>query len=68
MVLGECCYRREEQGKGAARGEDGPVRKLSRLLTALPLSPDHTEAASPTKKERKASGPGVGRLGSVIKR
>ena len=27
-----------------------PARRLSRLLTAFPLSPDHTEAASPTKK------------------
>ncbi|KAF8556063.1 hypothetical protein OG21DRAFT_1437799 [Imleria badia] len=46
--------------KGKAKAQPSelktPTRRSSRLSTASSLSPDHTEAASPTKKGRKSSG------------
>lgn len=47
------------KGKAKARPSEvkTPARRSSRLSTASSLSPDHTEAASPTKKGRKTSGP-----------
>lgn len=46
------------KGKAKARPSEvkTPARRSSRLSTASSLSPDHTEAASPTKKGRKSTG------------